>query len=201
MDMQKIGKFLAELRREKNLTQDELGEKIGVTNKTVSRWENGNYLPPVEILQILSEFYKITINELLSGGHLDEKHYKENAEEYIVTDLMKKRKDAKKRLAASFIVAAITILASLAVILMSALLSAPIWLRIGCIVLSVTFIVLGIGVCCVLTVDAGVYECPVCGEKFVPSMKDFIFGAHMFTKRKLKCPKCGKKSFCKKRLS
>lgn len=58
-----------------------------------------------------------------------------------------------------------------------------------------------IGVCCVLTVDAGVYECPVCGEKFVPSMKDFIGGAHTLTKRKLKCPKCGKKIFCKKRLS
>ena len=64
MDMQKIGKFLAELRKSKNLTQDELGEKIGVTNKTVSRWENGNYLPPVEILQMLSKTYGVSINEL-----------------------------------------------------------------------------------------------------------------------------------------
>ena len=48
MDMKKIGVFLAELRKDRNLTQDELGEKIGVTNKTVSRWENGNYLPPVK---------------------------------------------------------------------------------------------------------------------------------------------------------
>ena len=76
MDMQKVGTFLAELRKERNLTQDELGEKIGVTNKTVSRWENGNYLPPAEILQILSELYDVSINELLSGGRLDEKHYK-----------------------------------------------------------------------------------------------------------------------------
>ena len=57
MDVQKIGNFLAELRKDKNLTQEELGERIGVTNKTVSRWENGNYLPPVEILQILSKLY------------------------------------------------------------------------------------------------------------------------------------------------
>ena len=201
MDMQKIGTFLAELRKERNLTQDELGEQIGVTNKTVSRWENGNYLPPAEMLQILSELYGVSINELLSGGRLDEKHYKENAEEYIVTDLMKKRNEAKKRLAVSCIVAAITILAGLSIILLSALLSAPIWLKIGCIVFSLIIIVLGVGVCCVLTVDAGVYECPACGEKFVPSMKDFIGGAHAFTKRKLKCPKCGKKNFCKKRLS
>ena len=201
MDMQKVGTFLSELRKERNLTQDELGEQIGVTNKTVSRWENGNYLPPAEMLQILSELYDVSINELLSGGRLDEKHYKENAEEYIVTDLMKKRNEAKKRLAVSCIVAAITILAGLSIILLSALLSAPIWLKIGCIVFSLIIIVLGVGVCCVLTVDAGVYECPACGEKFVPSMKDFIGGAHAFTKRKLKCPKCGKKNFCKKRLS
>ena len=201
MDMQKVGTFLSELRKERNLTQDELGEQIGVTNKTVSRWENGNYLPPAEMLQILSELYDVSINELLSGGRLDEKHYKENAEEYIVTDLMKKRNEAKKRLAVSCIVAAITILAGLSIILLSALLSAPIWLKIGCIVFSLIIIVLGVGVCCVLTVDAGVYECPACGEKFVPSMKDFIGGAHMLTRRKLKCPKCGKKNFCKKRLS
>lgn len=201
MDMQKVGTFLAELRKERNLTQDELGEKIGVTNKTVSRWENGNYLPPAEILQILSELYDVSINELLSGGRLDEKHYKENAEEYIVADLMKKRNEAKKRLTVSCIVAAITILAGLSIVLLSALLSAPVWLKIGCIVFSLIIIILGVGVCCVLTVDAGVYECPACGEKFVPSMKDFIGGAHALTKRKLKCPKCGKKSFCKKRLS
>ena len=57
MDMIKIGKFLSELRREKNLTQEELGEELGVTNKTVSRWETGTYLPPVEIIQILSQNY------------------------------------------------------------------------------------------------------------------------------------------------
>lgn len=201
MDMQKIGKFLAKLRMAKYLTQDQLGEKIGVTNKTVSRWENGNYLPPVEMLQILSKFYDVGINELLSGEHLDEKHYKENAEEYIIADLMKKRKDAKKRLAISFVVAVIIILAGLSIILLSSMLSAPIWLRIICIVFSLIIIILGIGVCCVLTVDAGVYECPNCGEKFIPSMKNFISGPHAFTKRKLRCPKCGKKSFCKKRLS
>ena len=201
MNMQLIGAFLAELRKEKNLTQDELGEQIGVTNKTVSRWENGNYLPPVEMLQILSKFYDVGINEILNGERLDEKRYKENAEEYIVADLMKKQKEAKRRIAVSIVVAVITILASLSIILLSAMLSAPMRVRIVCIAISFIIIILGIGVCCVLTVDAGVYECPVCGQKFVPSIKDFIGGVHMFTKRKLKCPKCGKKSFCKKRWS
>ena len=81
MDMQKVGNFLAQLRKDKNLTQEELGEQIGVTNKTVSRWENGNYLPPVEILQLLSKFYDVSINELLSGERLNDVVYKQNAEE------------------------------------------------------------------------------------------------------------------------
>ena len=85
--MQKIGKFLAELRKEKNLTQEELGEQLGVTNKTVSRWENGNYLPPVEILQMLSKLYDVSINELISGERLSDEHYKEKAEDNIVTAL------------------------------------------------------------------------------------------------------------------
>ena len=201
MDVQKIGRFLTELRKEKNLTQEELGEKIGVTNKTVSRWENANYLPPVEILQILSDFYSVSINELLSGERLNSARYKENAEEYIVGDLIKQRNEAKKRLILSIIVSVITVISGLSIVLLSTILPAPDWLRICCIVFAVIVAVLGIGVCCVLTVDAGVYECPVCGEKFVPTIKDFVFGVHTLTKSKLKCPKCGKKSFCKKRLN
>lgn len=87
MDMQKIGGFLARLRKEHNLTQEGLGERIGVTNKTVSRWENGNYLPPVEMLQILSNLYKVSINEILSGERLNDALYREKAEENIVTAL------------------------------------------------------------------------------------------------------------------
>lgn len=89
MDMVKIGKFLADLRKENNLTQEQLGEEIGVTNKTISRWETGVYLPPVEMLQVLSEKYGVSINEILSGERLDEIKYKEKAEENIKTALEK----------------------------------------------------------------------------------------------------------------
>lgn len=54
MDQIKIGKFIAALRKDKGLTQEQLGEKLGVTNKTISRWENGNYMPDVEMLSLLS---------------------------------------------------------------------------------------------------------------------------------------------------
>lgn len=89
MDMKKIGTFLAELRKKSNLTQDELGEKIGVTNKTVSRWENGNYLPPVEMLQILSKLYDVSINEILNGERISESEYKNISEKNIKSALNK----------------------------------------------------------------------------------------------------------------
>ncbi len=83
MDMVKMGNFLAELRKEHKLTQAELGEKLGVTNKTVSRWETGNYMPPVEALEELSNLYGLTINELLSGRKLKAEEYREMAESNI----------------------------------------------------------------------------------------------------------------------
>ena len=89
MDTIKIGNFLAELRKEHGFTQETLGEKLGVTNKTISRWENGNYLPPVEMLQELSSLYKVSINELLSGERIAEENYQAKAEETIAGILAK----------------------------------------------------------------------------------------------------------------
>lgn len=83
MDTVKIGRFLAELRRERELTQEQLAEKLGTSNKTISRWENGNYMPPVEMLCELSEFYGVSINELISGKRLEEREEKQAAEENL----------------------------------------------------------------------------------------------------------------------
>lgn len=80
MDQIKIGKFIAALRKEKGLTQEQLGEKLGVTNKTVSRWENGNYMPDVEMLLLLSKEFGISINELISGERLELEDFKKTAE-------------------------------------------------------------------------------------------------------------------------
>lgn len=96
MDTQKIGKFLKELRKQSGLTQEQLGEKLGVTNKTVSRWETGNYLPPIECLKLLSDFYEISINEILAGKRLDEREYKETSEENLSAALEKRESDEKK---------------------------------------------------------------------------------------------------------
>lgn len=99
MDMPKIGRFLAALRREQGLTQEQLGEKLGVAGKTISRWETARYLPPVEMLQLLSEQYGVSINELLSGERLPDETYRAKAEENLRAALADSTFSRKERIA------------------------------------------------------------------------------------------------------
>ena len=87
MDQLKTGKFIAALRKEKNMTQEKLGEKLGVTNKTVSRWENGNYMPDIEMLLLLSKEFDVSINEIISGERLLEENFKKAADNNLVAAL------------------------------------------------------------------------------------------------------------------
>ena len=87
MDLVQIGKFIAELRKEQKLTQEQFGEKIGVTNKTVSRWETGSYLPPADALLAMSRLFDVSVNEILSGKRLSAEEYKEAAEENLTHTL------------------------------------------------------------------------------------------------------------------
>ena len=83
MDLVQIGKFIAQLRKEHGFSQEKLGEMLGVTNKTISRWETGTYLPPAEMLVSMSNLFHVTINELLSGKRLTQDEYKIAAEENL----------------------------------------------------------------------------------------------------------------------
>lgn len=85
MDQIKSGRFIAQLRKQHNLTQEKLGEKLGVTNKTISRWENGNYMPDIEMLQLLSREFGVSINELLSGEYLSDEEFRKKADENVIT--------------------------------------------------------------------------------------------------------------------
>ena len=87
MDQVKIGKFIAVLRKEKGMTQEQLGAKLGVTNKTVSRWENGNYMPDVEMLSLLSNELDVSINELISGERLATEDFKKAADKNLAAAL------------------------------------------------------------------------------------------------------------------
>lgn len=84
MEQVKTGKFIAALRREQGLTQEQLGAKLGVTNKTVSRWETGNYMPPVDLLLELSRTLNVSVNELLSGQRLNDGQLREKADENVL---------------------------------------------------------------------------------------------------------------------
>lgn len=67
MEQQKVGRFLKELRKEKNLTQEQLAERLNVTGRTVSRWETGSNMPDISILVELADFYEVTIPEIIDG--------------------------------------------------------------------------------------------------------------------------------------
>ena len=86
MDQIKIGKFIAELRRNKGLTQEALGEKLGITNKTVSRWENGKYMPDIEMLRLLAEEFKVSIDELLSGEKMTGENLRQESNKTAVSN-------------------------------------------------------------------------------------------------------------------
>lgn len=87
MDLDKIGKFIALNRKNKGLTQEQLAEKLGVTNKTISRWETGKYMPDLSLLKPLSEELGITLNELLSGEKIKEEKIVENTERSILNTI------------------------------------------------------------------------------------------------------------------
>ena len=99
MEQEKIGKFIAELRKNKHLTQEDLAQKLGVSNRTISRWENGNNMPDLSLLKLLCEELDISINELLSGEKLAKEKYQEKLEENILNTIdysNKKIKSNKK---------------------------------------------------------------------------------------------------------
>ena len=87
MDQVRIGSFIAQLRREKSWTQEELGEQLGVTNKTVSRWENGNYMPSIEVLMLMGREFNVSLNELLEGRRLDDADFRVAADEKVASAL------------------------------------------------------------------------------------------------------------------
>ncbi|MCU85321.1 XRE family transcriptional regulator, partial [Listeria monocytogenes] len=108
MDIQKIGEFLRKLRKQNNMTQEQLGERLHVTNKTVSRWETGKYMPPIECLKLLSDIYQISVNEILTGGNLDEEDFKEAAENNISDTLEEIEAKGKKFENTIFIIMGLT---------------------------------------------------------------------------------------------
>ncbi|MBP3703622.1 MAG: helix-turn-helix transcriptional regulator [Lachnospiraceae bacterium] len=196
MDMIKIGKFIAEQRKAKKYTQRELADKLGISDKTVSKWERGNGFPEVSLLLPLCNELEITVNELLSGKRLQEVEYKKKAEENIV-NLVKEAQESKKKIVMSALVAGLVIIAAVPLFVMAGAFDMEVWLRIILMGIGIVIMIIGIAIACILDREAGAFECPECKERFVPDMKSYVMGPHTFKKRKLTCPNCGSTKYCK----
>lgn len=97
MNQKEIGAFIAALRREAGMTQEELGKLIGVTNKTISRWENGNYMPDIGLMKELCNVFEININELISGKRISEEDFRQKADENIILSFDRVKKIRKEK--------------------------------------------------------------------------------------------------------
>lgn len=199
MDQIRVGKFIAESRKALGLTQRQLADALDISDKTVSKWECGKGLPEVSLMLPLCRILGISVNEMLSGERLNEANYKERAEENMM-DLIKENAENKKRMALSVICGVITVIAVCSLVTIASYLPLPVIARVLLIFLAFATAAAGIGAAAVLEVKAGYYECPGCGELFVPSIGEYVKGYHTFTKRRLTCPRCGKRGMCRHRV-
>ena len=196
MDQIQIGKFIAESRKSRNLTQRQLADALSISDKTISKWECGKGLPEVSLMLPLCAALDITVNDLLSGEKVSLIDYPKKAEANMM-NLMKENEENKKRMTLSIITGVITIIAVCALVAIASFLDLPAVVRIILIVFSIAVAAAGIAAVIMLDIQAGYFECPYCKELFIPSMDEYIKSYHTFTKRRLTCPKCGKAEMCR----
>ena len=199
MDQIKIGKFIAKTRKEKDMTQKQLADALLISDKTVSKWECGKGLPEVSLMLPLCEVLDISVNDLLTGERVSDLDYKKKAEENMM-NLMQENQRNKKNLTLSIICGIVTIVAVCSLVVIAAYIEMHAAIRVALIVFAIVVAAVGIGAAGVLENDAGWWECPHCKAEFKASMKDYVKGYHTFTKRRLKCPECGKTSMCKHKI-
>lgn len=199
MDQSKIGRFIADTRKAKSLTQRQLADALSISDKTVSKWETGKGLPDVSLMLPLCGALDITVNDLLTGEKVSASNYQKKAEENMM-DLIKENQENKKRMILSLICGVITIIAVCSLVIIASYLELPAAVRILLILLALATAAAGVGAAAVLEVQAGYYVCPACGAAFVPTLEEYVKGYHTFTRRRLTCPSCGQTSMCRHRI-
>ena len=200
MDQIKVGKFIAETRKAQGLTQRALAEKLMISDKTVSKWECGNGLPEISLMLPLCEILHINVNELLSGKRLQAFEYKQNAEDNIMR-LMEEKEQAKRSLWIGILAVVVTLFAGLTLIMLSGFLEMEDWMRVVLIIIGFITMIGGLIIAIALEVTSGAFECTKCGKRFMPKTAAYVWGIHTATRRHLKCPYCGEKSWCIRRFS
>lgn len=201
MDIVKIGYFIRECRKNKNLTQKQLADKLYVEPKTISKWETGKGLPDVSIMKNLCNELGISLSELFIGDYIKEESNDLLIEKLIIDELKNEKIQNKKKLIGEILIGCAFIGSVITLILLVGIVSIATYLKIILIVLSFIFIFVGLFGLVLLDVNIGYFECAECHERFIPSIKDYVFGMHTLKKRKLKCPICGKKTWCLKRMT
>lgn len=201
MNLIKIGKFIAEMRKEKNLTQSMLAEKLGITDRAVSKWERGICLPDAGIMVILCEILGISVNELLTGEKITMEN-KEVITEKNLIELVGNLEQANKRLLrAEFVYFAIILVLFIATVFISKAFITSETLKIIIIVASAVLMLIAAEFSLILETKTGYYECKECGQKHMPEKNEVFkatFAPHMGTTRHLYCPECNKKTWQKK---
>ena len=198
MDQIKIGKFIQNKRKEKNITQQELAEILNITDRAISKWENGKCMPDVGIMQELCEILNITINDLFSGEVVNMKDTEKKLEENLLEMTRQKEEKDRQLLSLEIFIGVIS-----SVILVGSVLLVG-WLEISklpatiIITISTILFLVGMGLALRIEQTAGYYECKNCHHKYVPTYQSVFFAQHINRTRKMKCPKCNKKTWHKK---
>ena len=198
MDQIKIGKFISERRRAAGLTQLQLAEMIGITDRAVSKWETGRALPDSSIMLELCEILKITVNDLLSGEVIKVDNYKMETEKQLLNMVKEKEESDRRLLKMEIIMGIATIIPFLAACLFVSVYPLKEWVAVLTVLLSLVPFLIVAPFMMRIEQKAGYYECRECGHKYIPRYTSVLFAMHVNRTRYMRCPKCGKRSWQKK---
>lgn len=200
MDQVKIGRFIAECRKKNNLTQMQLAEKLHITDRAVSKWENGKAMPDSSITLELCDILNISVNDLFSGEKISMEN-SDQKKEQLLLDMAKEVEQKNKIIWTSmWVIMGVSMIALFAGILISAfLIPEGIWQVITILGICVIFLI-PCFYALKLEVSVGAYKCKNCGHEIVPTYAEALWAMHSGTTRYLKCPNCEKRTWCKKVL-
>lgn len=197
MDQRKIGKFIAECRKRKGLTQMQLAERLGITDKAISKWERGVAMPDTGLMLDLCDILGISVNELLYGEEIRMENNEKN--EQLLLDMAKELEKKNKTIWRSMWIIMIASMTALLAVLLAAAFLVPEgpWQLVAIIGACVVFLI-PCFYALKLEISVGAYKCKHCGHEIVPTYAQALNAMHTGTTRYLKCPNCQKRSWCKK---
>ena len=201
MDQIKIGRFIAEKRKEQGLTQIQLAERLAVTDRAVSKWENGKAMPDSGIMLELCDALSISVNDLLHGEVVTVDNYNKETEKLLIEMVKQKEESDRRLLTLEWVIGILSLIILFVPIFFAAYFPMEDWLR--TVILFSGFIPALIGLAFAMKIEqtAGYYECRLCGHKYVPTIGAMYSAPHMGRTRYMKCPECRKKSWQKKVIS